>query len=774
MNEQPSQSIASPGPSASRVRKWRRHLRRLWWRWSERWPLTELAMFFRALPLLLLWLIIPILLLALSSCWQVRATQKHELAARSYAQATMTISHSEDGPLVLEVAQPTRLFLEGPEARAAPLAVWLVRATPALSTPTSASSYVVAFGSPKGIAFTDEEGNPARPEIVLTPAPVPGTPALLYLRPASPPGDPLPTKTQLEVQVRGPTGVLNPTPMTITLGLESTWESGWRRWLGLVTGTTTTLIIALATAMVGFGVQQWRKLEEERASRKEEHNKAINEIAGLQQELKRNLSQGARQYLKLRGRSAPPWNQARIRGHLQEVWEKNAPVELQTVIDLIRAPKNVDLLLTTAGRIGPDKTAAALEWAYRTLDEGWQLKIRDTIWTLREHDEYKARLTGAVFQEIQDKPWHAILRPWPHLAFWRDDPLPLEPQVEAGLQFLGLEVNPFGSAQAEVDHLLLACYVASEALPPTGPGLVIGAARAGKTAMALSLAHDSLRAHQRFPVYCPARPELGQWHDQLQQVGQALSKTLLYYLAVKPQEFLERDIAGRTAMAHLLKRYANGDNLTVALHQAGLPQIGDGRRMLEEIEQLTQGLSFTTPLTGDDLLILVSEARPHNFQRTLILMDVQQVGGDQPEEGDRYVQSLLELMDRLTRVGIVVRIFLPDVLWESWQKPEDWPLPPHMRLKWTDEDLRQLLQRRLNQAGEDDLATWCDKGATSVIPWPNERLIQASPTPRNLIEKGNALLRRIGQKRRPLSRKDLEDILGPPPDSTRGENEHPD
>ncbi|GAB4534978.1 MAG: hypothetical protein Kow0063_18680 [Anaerolineae bacterium] len=145
MHEQTPQSATSPHLPGSEMRQRWRRLRRLWWRWSERWPLTELAIFLRALPLLFLWLIIPALLLAFSSCWQVNATQKHELAAQSYVRATMAIPSSADGLLILEVAWPSRLFLEAPGAKAAPLAVWLARATPDPSSAALAPSYVVAF-----------------------------------------------------------------------------------------------------------------------------------------------------------------------------------------------------------------------------------------------------------------------------------------------------------------------------------------------------------------------------------------------------------------------------------------------------------------------------------------------------------------------------------------------------------------------------------------------------------------------------------------------------
>ena len=621
MNEQPN-----------RTTRWARlvwqELQQAWWPYSERWPLSHIVMFIRALPLLALWLSIPVLMLVSSALWQASAPAL-ELPIRSYARATEEIPDPAGGPLVLEVAYPNKLLLEGPDEAGVSLSVWLLRATatpggspeptpthlPPVTTtstfsstpeltPTPRSPYVVAFTPSNELAFTDKKGNPVRPEIVLNPVQSSITATVLYVRPAMAVGASLPPETQLDISVYGAEGVLNPTPMRIEMGLETVWESRLRRGISLLTGTTT-LITTLVTALAGFGLQQWKNLTEEESNKQQRRQKAIEEIDGLGSLLHSDLSAGARRYMELKARGGRVWKSGQVQYALQELWNTTAPTELRDTVELLSCPQDNERFFRSAESIGPERGGDALLWARENLDDDWQREVLEGIILLTSHPDgdfveqvvhSETFINSNISRELQSaeyRPWGAILRTWPHVSLWRGLPPLVAPSLARELRYLGIAENAhFGLGEAETDAFLLTCRVDPpwlEDLRGSRPALLVGDPGSGKTATALLLAYDNLQRRDAFPVYYPATPG----DLQLSEIAQVLAQTLLRYLAVAPVDFLKRAVAGRSAIAHLLARYVS-PNLALCFHQAGLPPSGRDK-VLREIERLTQDCSFQEP-----------------------------------------------------------------------------------------------------------------------------------------------------------------------------------
>ena len=518
---------------------------------------------------------------------------------------------------------------------------------------------------------------------------------------------------------------------------------------------TFTLLVALVAALVGFGLQQWKSLTEEESNRRQRRQKAIEEIESLGSLLRSDLSAAARRYMELSARGGGVWKSGQVQHALQELWKTTAPTELRCTVELLSCLEDSERFFSSVKSVGPEHSGDVLLWAVEQLDDEWRQKASNGVSLLVQQPEYRQYITGAVLQAIEQRPWRAILQAWSHVSLWRGFPPAADPELARGLRYLGLKSNPFGSGQAETDTLLRKSRIAPPWLEDLhGPrsALLVGGPGSGKTATALLLAYDNLQRHDAFPVYYPATPDA----LRLDDLAQVLAQTLPRYLVIVPAGFLKRAVAGRSAIAHLLARYVS-PNLALCFHQAGLPSTGEDK-LLREIEDLTHGCSFQKPLTDNELLALLSEARPRGFQYTIMLLDVQrQTDEGENTSSEQCLQSLLDLSDALARVCVFIKIFLPDTFQKSLRRAQ-LPLEP-TQLQWSNDDLFRLLKNRLKQFGDETLVAWCDPREGYLSP--DSRLVRAAQgTPGGLIRKGNELLRRIGQTQHRLTVDDLDDVLG--------------
>ena len=528
---------------------------------------------------------------------------------------------------------------------------------------------------------------------------------------------------------------------------------------------TATLLTALITALIGFGVQQWKSQADEEHEKRQKREDALREIDELPSLVSDNPSEGARRYVELAARGGVVWRRGRVQAALEDAWNTTAPTQLRDAVDLLGHLADSKRFISTAEPIDSESSVVTLEWAREHLDDYWQHKAWDGLLLLiRQCSEYRGIISSGVLQAIEQRRWHAVLRVWLHLSLWRGFPPATDSEVASSLRCLGLESSPFGSGQAETDTLLLTCRVDSpwfEELRKPQPALLTGVGGSGKTATALLLAYDGLHNQDAFPVYYPVTS--GSF--ELDEIARTLAQTLLHYLAVSPAGFLKRGVTGKSAIAHLLARYAC-PNLALRFHQAGLPCIGDGAKVFREIETLIQGSLFQGPLSDGELLALLSEARPYGFRYTMILLDVQeQIGSDEGTASDSSLRPLLDLSEALARIGVFVKTFLPDTFQEVLGQHSDQLLVELISLQWSEKDLFSLLDKRLETVKTANNERFEQVGLASAEAKVvfREHMKAAQGTPGGLIRKGNELLRRIGRTQRRLTAQDLDDILGPLP-----------
>jgi len=800
--------LGAPSPIANHVwyRRWLAKIRQPWRRFQsgegKRWPeqvdLSAKAMFAKALPLLCLWLTLPALMCLLT--FGIRVAEPllvwdSELPSK---RETLVFTDTQGISVTLHASYP-HYIVPDPDIRIPSLSLWL---SPYNTVPPRSSTTRAVFADVSleghSLTLTDEHGQPIIQPVPLVPSSViTGPTARFYLQPRR--TDFFTSKTvQAQIALYDGSGqAMNPDSVPLTFTLAPGLLAMVLRISRM--GSSAAILAALATAAVGFAVQQWSKMAEEERLRQKAREEAYNQINELPKLLERDLSEGARHYDQLLQASGSVWSDQAIQHHLRATWEQVAQSELRIFVELARVLRESfedpdRRLLAAAAKFEDRKTVAALEWAYARLDEDWQMQAREMLLILSAKLPHASFMTDAVVWEMLNKSLYAVMQVWPHLSFWRAAPassesLVVEPLVQRGIQYLGLKTNPFGSLQAETDSRLLKYHMDPlwlQDLRTVNPTLIFGQPGAGKTAAALLVTHDCLNAHIRspkaddlFPVYCRIEPETMSLYAHLSDLAQALAKVLLRYLAVTPKEFVNARVSSRAAIAHLFGRYiGTWTDITLALHEAGLPEAGLGLQMLERIKQLSHGISFTKELTGADLLSKMSQAYPQGFKHVLFLLDVQQVGDSSAFPTVQYVRSLVNLMAHLTRAGIVVKIFLPVDAKESPPPLDRYTPVQSMYLKWESADLLQLLRNWLAPTGDDSIMQWCNpeakdllskalpvnevrrtpEGLTEIV---NQLLVNAAHgTPRGLTEKGNALLRRIGEIQRLLSVEDLQEILG--------------
>jgi len=495
------------------------------------------------------------------------------------------------------------------------------------------------------------------------------------------------------------------------------------------------LLGTLLTALIGFGVQQWRGIEEDERQEREKIEKARNEIDELDALLQKDLSGGARRYVELRGRSGV-WQKGLIRDRLEEVWEKT-PVELQHSVAIVKGfPESRHLTWEQERR--------ALLWAYEHLDDDWQIQVTDA-----------GRVRGLPPYELEARELWAVIGIWPKVGLGTSRLAPSDCELIQGIRFLGLSKNPFGPTKAECLPIPIETFV-----PPPGwgkmrqhqSGLFITIPGGGRTTTALHLCMEALRKREAFPIYWRVTPlQASNWNTLLDNLMQTVARTIARYVAIRPVALTSAPFAQKMAMARLFFAYLPTDPLSF-LQQAGLSSVGQGMAVQETIAAYARYPSLRMPVSEPERFHVLSRGIPGGFSRLWVIVDVQE------ESGEALACTLYSLAEELERLKIIFQAFLcasnPAVL------------SPYGEIcTWSDDALRQLLTRRLQVlSGDDTLDAWCD-----LRQWQHrsstaeDRLVRAARgSPARLIHLGNRLLCRIGQTKKKLRPKDLTIVGGPP------------
>jgi hypothetical protein len=201
-----------------------------------------------------------------------------------------------------------------------PLSIWLqVHPTPTLTV--TLEPLIVAF-SPhdESVLFTNQEGIPIASQVVLTPGVQSAVPAVLYVQRAPLVTDAVTSSLAVKVYEPG-TGsndeLVLDAPERLVMALESPCKSRWRRFLDLLLGPTTQLLVLVGGA-VAFAVEEWRLGRERGQKRKEER---LAQVVGLKG-LSNDIVQAARRYKEYREKTEKErgWRDPDLRERLDDTW----------------------------------------------------------------------------------------------------------------------------------------------------------------------------------------------------------------------------------------------------------------------------------------------------------------------------------------------------------------------------------------------------------------------------------------------------------------------
>ncbi len=489
------------------------------------------------------------------------------------------------------------------------------------------------------------------------------------------------------------------------------------------------LLGSLLTALIGFGLQQWKGQEEEERRRQEQIRQALCEIQEFDELLRENPSDGARQYLKYRKRGGI-WQKPQVQDALSEAWEK-APAELRQFVAIVENPPE-------ARNIGTEEAIQALRWAYESLDEEWHTKADAAL------GGFSLPIPGWERRELQ-----SIVGIWPEVQLEATPPFPMDHELLRGIRALGLKGNPFGPEKVESQPLWEESIVAPswwEKARYPRTEIFITLPGGGRTTLALYLVREALRQRTGFPIYWRVNAQESASGSLLDQLMSVVAIVLVRYIALRPQGLTNATPLHRKSIVRSLFHYLSEDPLS-SLQRAGLPSVGEGLTVEKIVQSYAPTLSCEK-LSDWEIYDLLRQSIPAGFPCLWILADMQ------GKSNEKVAQNFYGLTQTLQRFGVIMQVFM------------DSPSPPDLEAfgevcLWTADDLRQMLRRRLQiLSGDETLDTWCDLREWHGPP-AEERLIRAANfSPARLVCLGNEVLRCIGRTGRRLSPEDMDEILG--------------
>lgn len=516
-----------------------------------------------------------------------------------------------------------------------------------------------------------------------------------------------------------------------------------------------SLLAAFVTALLGFAAQQWRSWREEEREREERQREVFGELERLSQALeRRDFADALRLYRSSLGRCQGTWKGLGAEERIGNIWE-SAPRPLQIWADL-----------------SENRREPALEWeVLEALVWGWRIDpehrgVAEKI--LREITQGQAK---PLYQLLRGRlAWRTILRSgllekWlsalpkkeaKTLKTWRDAPpyLPspwegvLRPPEDRGfadrLESWGFSFNPFGPEHAELDPELAKYGVwpaALEGVRGYRPAVVFAHPGFGRTAGARLLAHACSEVTTpetgAFPVFVEADNWPQTPKDWLEAIGRAVAKGLLRARARDPYALFEHP--GGPAVAQLLACcFGAGESLVALLHRIGIDKEAHAY-ILGEVGRFPTGGQSPDRAMLEDLL---QRARPAGFTCTYAILDIPLPPPSETTSAGSSLSTLLGLVIPLISRGVFLKIFLPEALRPSL----DWFVPVEpLSLCWSEEELREAVQKRLEEASRGKVQT-----LAAICPHlsePENWLVRsAGGSPRQLVRLGNQLLKEAYQK----------------------------
>jgi hypothetical protein len=530
---------------------------------------------------------------------------------------------------------------------------------------------------------------------------------------------------------------------------------------------STTVLLAFVTGLLGFGAQQWRSIVEESRERRERRQKALEELENLRTHLREKRYRSALSlYWTLREKCRKIWADLDVEKDLRSMWEEMAPRPLQEWMRLCE-----EGLVSVRLAI---ETLEALVWGWR-LDREYREQakalLKDVV--APEHLENLKSLvqnnldllrSEAIGQRLDDlgsaglsEEQRASLN---DLQSWRREPLflpapwagvtrsPDLPGIAQRLEGWGFVYNPFGPEWAESDPRLGEYGVWPASLEEARgfrPALVFGPSGSGRTAAALLLWHKCLNppGNPEEPGVFPVHLEVGRWpgspEEWLDAIGRSVAEALFQVCVRAPYSLFEGK--NGPAIGRLLSCYLEAPVLEARM--LGMDLTETARDYIAgEVREFVA--DYARP-DFVELKCLIGAARPEGMQATYLILDLPSHSPTANlSSAISSLACLAGLALPLASAGLYLKIFVPDALQSNLQP--FWPLPS-LYLAWSEEELREILQTRLQKASEGQVnSLGAIYSIAQYLSDPDTWLVQqAQGSPRNLIRLGNQMLQEASE-----------------------------
>jgi hypothetical protein len=351
--------------------EWQR-LNQKWSSWTDSLPLS-LALFMKAIPLLLVWATIPFLALLCSGLGQMWLVQADRSDKMPQSESTR-IPDPAVGELTLEVIYPQQLRLD----TSMPIFLWLLLPEGDILS-DQIPDYLLTIqttNSLEAVHFSSLLEGAYSTQYRLAPTQRGMPPTILYAQAGQ--------QSSYWTSVATSADLIVSSPVTASLTLknmrvEGQVRSQWRRTVQFLAGTNA-LVLALLTAVLGFVVQQWRYLADlDQAQKKGKLEAARQEITWLASQMPKNPSQVLRRYLELKEKTDFPWTDPQIRAQLEGIWDQSAPEEVKLLAQILLAASNDEALTLVTQETSEGQIERALIWGLHHLDESLSYDVLYSI-----------------------------------------------------------------------------------------------------------------------------------------------------------------------------------------------------------------------------------------------------------------------------------------------------------------------------------------------------------------------------------------------------------
>lgn len=498
--------------------------------------------------------------------------------------------------------------------------------------------------------------------------------------------------------------------------------------------------------------------------------------------------------LHLEKLSESPWQREEVRVQLKAALQSVVEPALSVFIHLIRLHRTYEdresFCQQVLAELQTTAVIQALEWVY--IDNPNESQARDMA--LQIATRLRPDVNCEFLHEyVRQEHWASLLLAWPPFTFWRERPATLHIR---GIRDGGSD--PFSAARAEDDPFLFPpnedartpgstnrSVLLWRRRPPRlrrlvyrnlltdATTLVIAPPGSGKTAAAILTAYELLvfQREQRnvLPVYWPLPATSITLQNQWRSFVSSHAKTLAAYVGASPHSYLESSLRHQNALAHLLALGVGTrqqlENFFYQLHQRNIDTLP---RLFEQLHRhagdmtIEQGQSLLAD--QERLLQLIGNAQPHSVQRFTLLIDVQ--GDNTPGDRGAFTTSLATIIDRLLNLGFAVNAFLafepgPE-LREQFTEVIQFDTPGTSGFKWSDQELRQLLQNRLlliddTQGGS--LQTLVNADYPTIERLTGEIIRKSDGRPGRLLTIGRRLVRKCAEVGGRISPHAVDEIL---------------